>query len=381
MLWKLLLQRWSQAMSEKIKRQVQRNWDEAERNRHGQQVRERFANEREEKVALAQDVIEEMLDQGVTISQNEVARRTGFSVGFVNKHLAYEIEIAKRKQQESAKKSRTVRQLSAEVKDLERLRLLNRRLQQQLEEQRRANKELLAQVARVVDLEDDVERLRTQSRELLAKLQASQEKVVNLPVQNMSAQIEAALKQTGIKLNSTLRQEIPRHSQEAVLKAIEAFEQYRSIHDVGTLAACLMKALKEEWTPNIADEQSTTSEKHEFDEQSKQKKSVEKLEAENLNLRNLLKEVSGFSEAELREKILAQQKDIKRLNTKNREFQAKSLGIESLEVENEELKKQNQHLFNRVIELEASERSQEKKNFAEARKQATKQSEIPDVDY
>jgi len=368
-------------MSEKIKRQVQRNWDEAERNRHGQQVRERFANEREEKVALAQDVIEEMLDQGVTISQNEVARRTGFSVGFVNKHLAYEIEIAKRKQQESAKKSRTVRQLSAEVKDLERLRLLNRRLQQQLEEQRRANKELLAQVARVVDLEDDVERLRTQSRELLAKLQASQEKVVNLPVQNMSAQIEAALKQTGIKLNSTLRQEIPRHSQEAVLKAIEAFEQYRSIHDVGSLAACLMKALKEEWTPNIADEQSTTSEKHEFDEQSKQKKSVEKLEAENLNLRNLLKEVSGFSEAELREKILAQQKDIKRLNTKNREFQAKSLGIESLEVENEELKKQNQHLFNRVIELEASERSQEKKNFAEARKQATKQSEIPDVDY
>jgi hypothetical protein len=368
-------------MSEKIKRQVQRNWDEAERSRHGQQVRARFANEREEKVALAQYVIEEMLDQGVTISQNEVARRTGFSVGFVNKHLAYEIEIAKRKQQESARKSRTVRQLSAEVKDLERLRLLNRRLQQQLEEQRRANKELLAQVARVVDLEDDVERLRTQSRELLAKLQASQEKVVNLPVQNMSVQIEAALKQTGIKLNSTLRQEIPRHSQEAVLKAIEAFEQYRSIHDVGSLAACLMKALKEEWTPNIADEQSTTSEKHEFDEQSKQKKSVEKLEAENLNLRNLLKEVSGFSEAELREKILAQQRDIKRLNTKNREFQAKSLGIESLEVENEELKKQNQRLFNRVTELEASERSQEKKNFAEAKKHATKQPEIPDINF
>ncbi|MBW4545939.1 MAG: hypothetical protein KME25_16045 [Symplocastrum torsivum CPER-KK1] len=371
-------------MSEKIQRQVQRNWDEAERSRHGQQVRERFANEREEKVALAHDVIEEMLAQGVTISQNEVARRTGFSVGFVNKHLAYEIEIAKRKQQESTKKSRTVRQLSAEVKDLERLRLLNRRLQQQLEEQRRANKELLAQVARVVDLEDEVERLRTQSRELWATLQASQasqEKVVNLPVQNMSVQIEAALKQTGIKLNSTLRQEIPRHSQEAVLKAIEAFEQYRSIHDVGSLAACLMKALKEEWTPNIADEQSTTSEKHEFDEQSKQKKSVEKLEAENLDLRNLLKEVGGFSEAELREKILAQQRDIKRLNTKNREFQAKSLAIESLEVENEELKKQNQRLFNRVTELEASERSQEKKNFAEAKKHATKQPEIPDVDY
>ncbi len=371
-------------MSEKIKRRVQRNWDEAERSRHGQQVRERFANEREKKVALAQDVIEEMLDQGVTLSQNEVARRTGVSVGFVNKHLAYEIEIAKQKQQESARKSRTVRQLSAEVKDLERLRLLNRRLREQLEEKRRANKELVAQVARVVDLEDEVERWRTQSRELSATLQASQafqEKVVNFPVQNMSGQIEAALKQTDIKLNTTLRQEIPRHSPEAVLKALEAFEQYRSIHTVDKPAAFLMKAIKEEWEPNIADEQSTTPEKHAFDEQSKQKKSIEKLEAENLDLRNLLKEVGGFSEAELREKILAQQRDIKRLNTKNRELQAKSLGIESLEVENEELKKHNQHLFNRVTELEASEPSEEKKNFAEARKQATKQPEIPNVDY
>ncbi len=368
-------------MSEKIKRQVQRNWDEAERSRHGQQVRARFANEREEKVALAQYVIEEMLDQGVTISQNEVARRSGFSVGFVNKHLAYEIEIAKRKQQEFAIKSRTVRQLSAEAKDLERLRLLNRRLQQQLEEHRRANKELLAQVARVVDLEDDVERLRTQSRELWATLQASQEKVVNLPVQNVSTQIDAAVKQAGIQLNATLRQEIPQHTQEAVLKAIEAFEQYRNTHAVDNAAACLMKAIKEEWKPNIADEQSPTPEKHEFDEQPKQKKLLEKLEADNLELRNLLKEIGGLSEAELIEKISAQQRDIKRLNSKNRELQAQSLGIKSLEVENEELKKHNQHLFNRVTELEASERSQEKKNFAEARKQATKQPEIPTVDY
>ncbi|HEY9636716.1 MAG TPA: DUF6262 family protein [Coleofasciculaceae cyanobacterium] len=368
-------------MSEKIKRQVQRHWDEAERSRHGQQVRERFANEREEKVRKAQHVIEEMLDQGVTISQNEVARRTGFSVGFVNKHLAYEIEKAKQKQQESVTKSRSVRKLSAEAKDLELLRLLIRRLREQLEEQRRANKELLAQVARVVDLEDEVERLRTQSRELWAKLQVSQEKVVNLPVQNISAQIEAALKPTGIQLNPTLRQEIPRHSQEAVLKAIEAFEQYRSIHAVDNPAACLVKALKAEWKPNIADEQSTTPEKHEFHEQPKQKKLLEKLEAENLELRNLLKEIGGLSEAELIEKISAQQIDIKRLNTKNRELQAKSLGIESLEVEIEKLKKEKQHLFNRVTELEASERSQEKKNFAEAKKQATKQTEIPDVDY
>ena len=46
-----------------------------------------------------QDIIEVMLDQGVTISQNEVARVAGVSVGFINKHLQDVVERAKQRQQ------------------------------------------------------------------------------------------------------------------------------------------------------------------------------------------------------------------------------------------------------------------------------------------
>lgn len=250
-------------MSQKPKRQIHRNWDEAERRSHGQQVQQRFAREREDKFCKVQDVIEVMLAQGVTISQNEVARAAGVSVGFINKHLKDVVEKAKQRQQKSAGTLHTVRQLSADIKELERLKLMNRRLKDQLDEQRRANKELLAQVARVVDLEDEVELLRTQNREILTTLKVSQDKVVHLPAQK--TQVEAALEQTGIKLSLGLRKEVRQHSSQAILKAIEAFEQYCSVHTVNKPAACLLRAIQEEWEPNVAQEPATQKE-HEFDE-------------------------------------------------------------------------------------------------------------------
>lgn len=252
-------------MSEKSTRRVHRNWDEAERLRHGQQVQERFTRERDDRFRKVQDAIEVMLARGISISQNEVARTVGVSVGFINKHLRDVVEEAKRQQQKSAGTLHTVRQLTAETKELERLKLMNRRLREQLEEQRRANKELLAQVARVVDLEDEVERLRMQSRELLATLKASQDKVAHLPVQKTPTQVEAALESTGIKLSSGLFKEARQHSPEAVLKAVEAFEQYCREYNIQKPAACLLRAIQEEWEPNIAQE-AATPEEREFDD-------------------------------------------------------------------------------------------------------------------
>lgn len=234
-------------------------------------MQERFAREREDKFRKVQDAIDVMLAQGITISQNEVARAAGVSVGFINKHLRDVVEKAKQRQQESAGTLHTVRQLSAEAREQERLKLMNRRLREQLDEQRRANKQLLAQVAQVVDLEDEVELLRKQNRELLSALQASKEKVVslpvlnNLPVENTSKQVEVALEQIGIKLSSKLRQEIRQHSPETIFNAIEAFEQYRSEHTVQKPAACLLRAIQEEWEPNISQEP-TTPQEREFDE-------------------------------------------------------------------------------------------------------------------
>ncbi len=238
---------------------INRNWDEKERQNHGQQVRSRFAREREEKIRFAQKIIEEMLDIGVTISQNEVARRTGMSVGFVNKHLRHLVEKAQQQQKESIRKPRTERQISVLEKQLEHLKLSNQRLKDQLDEQRLINKQLLAQVALFVDLEDEVELLRKQSREFLADSQINQNKVVNLPIPNQSIQtgdfrkndnnkstkiseiehqdnasnqtfnfmeqVESELSHLGITLNNTLRRKIKSKSPETVFDAIEAFKE------------------------------------------------------------------------------------------------------------------------------------------------------------
>ncbi len=252
-------------MSDKSTHRIHRNWDEAERQRHGQQVQQRFAREREDRYRKVQDTIEVMLTQGVTISQNEVARAAGVSIGFINKHLRDVVEKAKRQQQKAAGTLHTVRQLTAETKELERLRLMNRRLREQLDEQRRANKQLLAQVARVIDLEDEVELLRTQNRELLATLKVSQEKVAHLPDGKTQNQIEVALERIGIELSPGIRKEIKKHSLEAVLRAIKAFEQYSIDHFVLKPDACLSDAIREEWKPNVTQE-STSPEECEFDE-------------------------------------------------------------------------------------------------------------------
>lgn len=279
-------------MSKKPKRQVHRVWDEAERRRHGQQIRERFAREREERIREAKSAIEEMLDQGITISQNEVARRTGISVGFINKHLRSAIEKAKKQQKQAAQKPRTTRSLTTLEKELERLTLTNRRLREKLSEQKQRNKALLAQVAQVVDLEDEVERLRIQNRELLAYWQTSQEKVVNLPSQkkvnqpinkqpnsvekkvsdterqntrptnqlSFSKRVVTELAELGIALNSTLKRKLKSKPEQVILNAIEALKQALEsgavIHSPG---GWLAEAIDSEWVKNESLEPASNS--------------------------------------------------------------------------------------------------------------------------
>ncbi|MEH1811545.1 MAG: DUF6262 family protein [Nostoc sp.] len=263
-------------MNKEKKRQIHRNWDEAERSRHGQQVRERSAREREERILSAQSVIQEMLNQGVTISQNEVARRTGFSVGFVNKHLRYEIEKAQKQQKEFAQKPRTPRNIDALENELEKLKASNKRLQTILNEQRRMNKELLAQAAQVVDLEDEVKRLRT----VIDELRNPQKKVADLPVQNLPAQgdnvvpingktsknsknelksqqlsfiqqVEHELSSLNIKFNTTFKNLIKSKSQSVVINAIEALkEAIDEGNNIDNRSGWLYAAIDKESEPN-----------------------------------------------------------------------------------------------------------------------------------
>ncbi|WP_041661387.1 hypothetical protein [Acaryochloris marina] len=107
-------------------------------------------------------------------------------------------------------------------------------MQQELDKHRQINKEPLAQVSKIVDLEDEVELLRSQNRELLAARKVTQEKVVNLPIRNQpvhksdvrkdnfSVQIKTELETLGIKLTNTLRKTMEVAHEETVVEAIEA---------------------------------------------------------------------------------------------------------------------------------------------------------------
>jgi chromosome segregation ATPase len=102
--------------------------------------------------------------------------------------------------------------------------------------------------------------------------------------------------------------------------------------------------------------------------QSKQelKQRIDRLEAENLGLRNLLREVHGLSGSELVEKLESQRQEVEQLMTKNKELKAQLTGMEFLVTELEELKKEKQRLFNRVVQLEVVEREKSKRGITEA---------------
>ena len=65
---------------------------------------------------------------------------------------------------------------------------------------------------------------------------------------------------------------------------------------------------------------------------------------------------------------------------KNQQLQAQLRGLELLEAEVAELTQQNQHLFNKLVQLTATERDQDQRRFAQARRSMS-QPEIPEVEF
>lgn len=96
--------------------------------------------------------------------------------------------------------------------------------------------------------------------------------------------------------------------------------------------------------------------------------------------KRLLEEIERLR-AMLDQSVKAHQDEVektKKLRAKNIELKSQLTGMESLEAERNELKQQNQRLFNKVIQLESGERIRAKRRFAEA---ISTQPEIPEVEY
>ena len=72
---------------------------------------------------------------------------------------------------------------------------------------------------------------------------------------------------------------------------------------------------------------------------------------------------------------------IKQLREKNKHLKAQLAGMEGLDADKKQLESENQRLFNKVLQLESSKRSQDAKSFVSSRKRVTKQPDIPDIEY
>lgn len=203
-------------------------------------------------------------------------------------------------------------------------------LEASVEELKRQNKLLRGHVAEVHELRDECDQLRQRVMEItnldpssqiaMFKSKPSTSQPAN---RDLPEAVVDALCQAGITPTIRLKREIQRHSVEAVQKAIEAFIEYRSEKMVEKPVACLLSMIRDEAKPN-----------------------------------GLLTEQGKSSDSEC----------------DNQELRVELLGMESLEVENEWLKKQNQHLMKRLTIAQADERSKAAVAYAKEREKGEKHS-------
>jgi Family of unknown function (DUF6262) len=73
--------------------------------------------------------------------------------------------------------------------------------------------------------------------------------------------------------------------------------------------------------------------------------------------------------------------EIVQLNLQNKELKAQMIGMKSLESELEDLKKQNQRLFNRITQTEANTCSRSTKQIVQSRNEVDGQQELPKVEF
>lgn len=141
-------------------------------------------------------------------------------------------------------------------------------LEAQLKELKRQNEVYRGHVAEIYELRDEVERLRTQLRELMSPQLSNKVvplKAVPSPPGVVSSEIAQRIELLGIKLGVRLQKEIKQHTPEKVMQAIVAFEQYRSTTAIENPGACLLTMIKEDAEPNVP-QKPTTPQQQEFDQ-------------------------------------------------------------------------------------------------------------------
>jgi phage host-nuclease inhibitor protein Gam len=276
------------------------------------------------------EAIRQLQQENKPITFPNIARIADVSISYLYKWPQVKDYIQSLRDTTVQKKNLTVENNEPGPHSLRTLHEVARRrikeLESSVEELKRQNQLLRGHIADVHELREECDRLRQRVMALTNANSSSQVAVFNSkPLASQTADCELleevaeCLRQAGITPTIRLKREIHKHSVESVQDAIAAFIEYRSGKIVEKPVACLLAMIRDEAKPN--------------GRLSEQCQNIDS-ECDSQGLRSEMP------------------------------------GMESLEVENEWLKKQNQHLMKRLTIAQSEQRSEAAVAFAKEREKA-----------
>lgn len=234
---------------------------------------------RDESLERTYKAIEQLQKSGGKINFQRVAKAANVSVSYLYKYPELKQHIADlRNCQSSMLRQPLVNPApsDSQTKLLGRLKARIRRLEEQNQELQRKNEALAGQVYRVHLLEDQVSRQQQTIQDLESRLKAahaqasisSTSKVTPITQGksfSVSTLIEQEVEKSGVRLTEPLKRVICQHDEISVLKAIQAYNQYRETHNIDNPGGCLRDAIERGWVPKEASVQQSPKE-DEFDQ-------------------------------------------------------------------------------------------------------------------
>lgn len=237
-------------------------------------AQEKRRQEYREKVNNA---VDELRKQGQEITPTNIHRIADVSISYLYKWEEVKSHIKTEREADTQEKTRELLEESKQTEkkskpfgidalyDASQERI--KELKGQVEKLKQENSLLQGHVVEIHELRDEVERLGERVKEL--NRLTSSNNVLSLPQStsdpnlincasnnktnvNLPDAIVKALSRIGIKPSVRLNKEILRHQQDDVLKAIDAFEQYRESTNIDKPTACLIAMIQKEATPNIS---------------------------------------------------------------------------------------------------------------------------------
>lgn len=233
-------------------------------------------HKKQEAFESTEKAINKLIKEGKRISFGNIAKEAGVSVSYLYKYDEIKERIQQlRKQQEQVKKSAAPQPASDKSKMviINQLRDRIKKLENEINELRRANERLTGRVYQYQGIEEQAERFKAEIIELKQQLEECRSRHVSTKTpptdgsnvtsldnkrskrSGTSDKIQSELDALGIKVNSTLTKLIKAAPEEVVLKAINALRCADTSLEVRNPSGFLVEAIRNTWVPNERYEQ------------------------------------------------------------------------------------------------------------------------------